>query len=170
MLCSKNMIIKTLNKIRFVHTLTLAVIITFLFSCSSNLVFRENKHIAGEGWQPTDSVTFSFTVSDTLQPVDLFFNIRNTTAYSFQNLYFFITTVYPGGDFSRDTAECILAAPDGKWLGKGSGHTRDSKFLFRKAVRFAKPGNYKLIVNQAMRGDLLKGISDVGLIIEKPNN
>jgi gliding motility-associated lipoprotein GldH len=87
-----------------------------------------------------------------------------------QNLYLFITAFYPGDTYSRDTAECILAAPDGKWYGKGMGKHKDSRFLFRKGVVFRKPGNYVIAVNQAMRKENLKGISDVGILIKKQVN
>ncbi|HNX43588.1 MAG TPA: gliding motility lipoprotein GldH [Bacteroidales bacterium] len=137
-------------------------------SCHNNQVYRETRHISSDGWKPADSISFTFQVDDTLTPLNFYFNVRNTTRYSYQNLFFFITTKYPGGAFSRDTAECILAGIDGRWLGKGKGKVRDSKFLFRKEVRFHKTGEYTLIVNQAMREELLKGVSDIGLVIEKP--
>jgi len=146
------------------------MLVILLNSCSNQMIFRENNHISSSGWSVADSIAFSFKIDDTLAPVNIYFNVRNSTDYPYQNLYFFITTLYPGGEYSRDTAECILAGIDGKWLGKGKGKTRDSKFLFRKEVRFRKAGNYTIFVNQAMREDILKGISDVGLIIQKPDN
>jgi gliding motility-associated lipoprotein GldH len=163
---------KIINKLKssgfiFQAIVTMSLIIV-MNSCNNDIVFRENRHINKSGWNPADSIEFTFRIDDTISPVSLYFNIRNTTGYPYQNLYFFITTKYPDGTFSRDTAECILAANDGRWMGKGKGKTRDSKFLFRKAVRFIKTGEYTLIVNQAMREDVLKGIADVGLLIENP--
>jgi gliding motility-associated lipoprotein GldH len=168
-----------LSNCRFSHKKIVACFLTgvmvlilavSLNSCNNQMIFRENRHINASGWSPSDSLAFTFTIDDTLVPLNLYFNVRNTTDYPYQNLYFFITTLYPGGEYSRDTAECILAGIDGQWLGKGRGETRDSKFLFRKQVRFRKTGEYTLFVNQAMRENILKGISDIGLIIEKPEN
>lgn len=151
--------------------LLLAISAGFVFSlvsCHNNMIYRENKHINATGWSPADSIYFRFQITDTVTPLDFYFNVRNTTDYTYQNLYFFITTVYPDGAYSRDTAECILAGIDGKWLGKGMWKTRDSKFLFKKQLRLRKAGEYTLIVNQAMREELLRGIADIGLIIEQP--
>ncbi len=146
------------------------ILVVLLNACSNQMIYRENSHISSSGWSMSDSIAFTFKIDDTLVPLNIYFNVRNSTDYSYQNLYFFITTSYPGGEFSRDTAECILAGIDGKWLGKGRGKTRDSKFLFRKEVRFRKAGTYTIFVNQAMREEILKGITDVGIIIEKADN
>jgi gliding motility-associated lipoprotein GldH len=129
--------------------------------------YVETKHLPADGWKAGDTLFYNFYSSDTIGSYLFYFDIRNTTAYDMQNLYIFITAFYPGNTFSRDTAECILAAPDGKWLGKGIGKHRDSRFLFRKGVRFRKKGDYVIAVNQAMRTETLKGISEVGILIKK---
>lgn len=67
----------------------------------------------------------------------------------------------------RDTMECILANADGKWLGNGLGDIWDNKFLFKKNIKFQKPGTYEFVFNQAMRVDSLPMIIDAGLSIEK---
>ena len=140
------------------------------YSCDKAIMFEENKHISNSEWKAGDTVFFSFSVTDSMQAYDFGFNVRNTTSYSYQNLFLFITAWYPDGSWSRDTAECILAAADGKWLGKGNGKIRDSQFLFRKNVHFRRSGNYTIGINQAMRTDNLKGISDIGIRITKSGN
>ncbi len=160
-------------KINFL--LTRAPIIVFflmllLASCDDSILYEEIQHVQKTEWKATDTLFFQFKVSDTLLKYDFGFNVRNTTSYDYQNLYLFITAYYPGGTYSRDTAECILAAPDGKWYGKGMGKIKDSRFIFRKEVRFRKPGTYLIGVNQAMRQKVLKGISDVGIRIVKTGN
>lgn len=131
---------------------------------------NESAHIKNNEWVASDTLFFSFNSKDTLSLYDFYFEIRNTTDYDMQNLYLFITAYYPGNTYSRDTAECILAAPDGKWYGKGIGKHKDNRFLFRKNVQFRKPGEYIIAVNHAMRKEKLKGISDVGILIKKQEN
>lgn len=142
----------------------------FTSSCDRNVFFSDTKHIRNDEWKATDTLFFTFHSADTLSTYDFYFQVRNTTDYDKQNLYFFITAFYPENTYSRDTAECILAAPDGKWYGKGMGKYRDSRFLFRKEVRFRKAGDYIIAVNQAMREEKLKGISEVGISIKKQTN
>ncbi len=149
--------------------LLLALVLTVVFfaSCDPDVFHSETVHIKNDAWSSNDTLFFSFESKDSTALYDFYFNIRNTTDYDQQNLYLFITAFYPGNTFSRDTAECILAAPDGKWYGKGMGKHKDSKFLFRKNVRFRKNGLHVIAVNQAMRFEILKGISDVGIVIKK---
>jgi gliding motility-associated lipoprotein GldH len=162
------------SRIRIIHSLTLVSILAMLCcifqACDNSIMHEELHHIEKSQWKATDTVFFHFTVTDTTKPYDFGFNIRNTTSYDYQNLYLFITAWYPGGTWSRDTAECILSAPDGKWYGKGMGKIKDSRFVFRKGVRFRRLGNYTIGVNQAMRIELLQGISDVGIRIVKTSN
>jgi gliding motility-associated lipoprotein GldH len=68
---------------------------------------------------------------------------------------------------SRDTIECMLAAKNGKWLGKGSGRYRDNRIWIRDNIRFPRKGEYTLRLNQAMREDVLVGISEAGIRLEK---
>lgn len=136
-------------------------------SCDRSVIFEENQKVPDQSWKAEDTLFFSFQVADTLTPIDFYFNLRNTTDYPFQNLYLFVTSYYPGNLYSRDTIDCLLAEADGKWIGKGSGKLLDARFLFRKGVQFRRAGNYTIAINQAMRTPLLKGISDVGIRIEK---
>ena len=165
------MLKKIISRHSFLRVSALLVAITFLATACDNSVFHnETVHLKNEVWKASDTLFYSFYSKDTLQSYNFYFEVRNTTDYDMQNLYLFITAYYPGNTYSRDTAECILAAPDGKWFGKGMGKHKDSRFLFRKDVRFRKPGKYIIAVNQAMRNNNLKGISDVGILIKKQVN
>ena len=150
--------------------LFLIAVVLFATACDKSVFHNESVHLKNDEWKAADTLFYSFDSKDTLAFYNFYVEIRNTTAYDMQNLYLFITAYYPGNTFSRDTAECILAAPDGQWYGKGMGKHKDNRFLFRKGVRFRKPGNYVIAVNQAMRKDNLKGISDVGILIKKQEN
>lgn len=143
------------------------VLLIIVQSCNTSVFHSETKHLKNDEWKSGDTLFYTFRSGDSLTAYDFYFEVRNTTDYDMQNLYFFITAFYPDNTFSRDTAECILAAPDGKWYGKGMGKHKDNRFLFRKGVRFRKTGEHVIAVNQAMRKDVLKGISEVGILIKK---
>jgi gliding motility-associated lipoprotein GldH len=163
------------NKIISRHMLlriSVLIVATTLIAtaCNNDVFHTESVHLKNSEWKAADTLFYNFNSKDTLASYDFYFEIRNTTNYDMQNLYLFITAYYPGNTYSRDTAECILAAADGKWYGKGMGKHKDNRFLFRKGVRFRKPGDYIIAVNQAMRKDTLNGISDVGILIKKQAN
>lgn len=151
--------------LRFIGFLTVTII--SVSACDNAVLHNETVHLENNEWLASDTLFYTIKSEDTLASYDFYFEVRNTTDYDMQNLFLFITAYYPGNTFSRDTAECILAAPDGKWFGKGLGKLKDNRFLFRKGVRFRKAGDYVIAVNQAMRIEKLKGISDVGILIKK---
>jgi gliding motility-associated lipoprotein GldH len=165
-------LIKIIPRHSLLRISVLIIIITSLVTtaCTNDVFHSETVHLKNSKWKASDTLFYTFDSKDTLSAYDFYFEIRNTTDYDMQNLYMFITAYYPGNTYSVDTAECILAAPDGKWYGKGMGKHKDNRFLFRKGVRFRKPGNYIIAVNQAMRKDTLNGISDVGILIKKQAN
>ena len=112
-------------------------------------------------------LVFDVPVRDTVNKYNIFITVRNTSNYSFNNLYLFIDINSPMKITERDTMECILADADGKWLGNGLGDLWDNKILFKRNVKFQKTGIYEFILNQAMRVDSLPMITDAGLSIEK---
>jgi gliding motility-associated lipoprotein GldH len=166
---------RVLNKISIPRSLWYVLVILpvtslLIAACNNSVFHNESVHLKNNEWKATDTLFYSFDSNDTLASYDFYVEVRNTTDYDMQNLYLFITAYYPGNTFSRDTAECILAAPDGKWYGKGMGKHKDNRFLFRKGVKFRKAGNYIIAINQAMRKEKLDGISDVGILIRKQEN
>ena len=159
---------KTNFKLPVIQLAIPVFVLLFLASaCDKSVFFNETVHLKNDEWKAADTLFYNFNSRDTLTSYNFYFEVRNTTDYDMQNLYLFITAYYPDNSYSRDTAECILAAPDGKWYGKGMGKHKDNRFLFRKGVRFRKPGNYIIAVNQAMRKETLKGISEIGILIKK---
>ncbi|MBW6498160.1 MAG: gliding motility lipoprotein GldH [Bacteroidales bacterium] len=138
-----------------------------LSACDRQVVFEKNQAIPSEGWNYQDKIKFEAEVNDTASLHNLYINIRNTTDYGFSNLYLFLDIEFPDGTALRDTIECLLADRTGQWTGKGFGKIRSNSFLFRTDVWFPEQGNYVFTMEQAMRTQLLEGIADVGLRIER---
>ncbi len=143
------------------------LLIFFLAGCDNSLVFEENHQIHNGEWNKSDVQQFLFKITDTAALNNVYVNIRNTTDYQYSNIYFFIDTQFPDSRKFRDTVECFLADISGKWLGKGMGKVKDNQIPLRKMVRFPDTGTYSMQIEQAMRTDVLKGIVDIGIRIEK---
>src|SRR5687768_13275673 len=142
-------------------------LLLLIFGCDPARVFEENKKIDNNEWDQNSSLVFQVPITDTTAHYNVYVNIRNAGFYRFSNLYLFINTVFPGGQLQRDTLECILAAPDGRWLGEGLGDIWDNRILFKPGVQFPQPGEYRFELIQAMRTNPLPGIMDAGIRIEK---
>ena len=150
-------------------SLSLFFIISLLVfqSCDSKRFYEENKIIEKNVWNSKDKATFYVTITDIRTPYNFYFNLRNGGDYPYSNIYLFLKTVFPDGRIARDTIECQLADYDGKWLGSGISEVKFNRFLFQKGVRFPQKGQYVFEVEQAMRVSDLKGITDIGIRLEK---
>ena len=134
-----------------------------LFACNMNSIYDESITIEKNSWYKEDLAKFEVAIDDTLQTYDFYVNIRNTTDYRYSNLYIFLNTRFPNNNLSRDTIEFMLADIEGKWLGKGWGAVKENSILLSTNMRFPLKGIYEFRLQQAMRVDTLKGISNVGI-------
>lgn len=138
-----------------------------MMACDSTRLFEENKKIEKNEWDQSSSLIFHVPVTDTVTDYNVYINVRNAGFYRFSNLYLFINTGFPGGQIQRDTLECVLASPDGRWLGEGLGDIWDNRILFKNNIHFPQTGEYTFELIQAMRINPLPGIMDAGIRIEK---
>ncbi|OUS19230.1 gliding motility lipoprotein GldH [Nonlabens dokdonensis] len=147
----------------------------FIFiSCDEQLVSAEYMDMPATGWAIEDIATFQIEPQDTINKYNLFINLRNTHEYEYNNLWLISQIKFPQGKVVTDTLQYQMAAPDGKFLGKGSNDVFENKLWLREGIRFRESGNYQLALKHAMRknGEVnadaqLKGILNVGYSIEK---
>jgi len=146
----------------------LVLFFILIFSgCQQNPVFDNNKNLPGDVWKSDDIIRFDVDIKDTVSIHKFYLSVRHKTTYRYANLFLFINTTFPGGTEARDTVECMLADPSGKWFGKGISNIRDCQVLLQRGLRFPQQGTYIFELEQAMREPDLKGIMDIGLRIEK---
>ncbi len=143
------------------------ILFLLLVGCEPNRVFEKNIEISKSNWDMNQPVSFEVTIEDTTSPHDFFINVRNSGHYQFSNLYLFVNTILPGNEIMRDTVELILADADGKWRGSGLGDIWDNRILFKNNVIFPISGTYQFTLYHAMRTEILPGIMDVGIRIQK---
>ena len=145
-----------------------AIAVTILIaSCGRNTLYDESVVIPEAKWDNDNVPYFNVTVDDTLADYAFYLNIRHLENYRYSNLYVFMHTEFPNGNVTHDTIECVLATPDGRWMGKGSGTMRSAKVLLNPNLRFPLSGEYRFEIEQAMREKELRGITDIGLCFEK---
>jgi gliding motility-associated lipoprotein GldH len=141
-----------------------------LTSCGRDILFEQNQKIDDGSWSSKAPAVFEVSVADTLSGYDFYINVRNSGSYGYSNMYLFVVTRFPGGQVTRDTVECLMATPEGEWIGSGFGDLHDQSILFKRAVNFPQSGTYRFELIQAMREDPLEGVSDIGLRIQAMSN
>ena len=158
----------------FYHRNGILSIILILFfsltSCDPTRVYEKNEKIPDYNWDQNYALSFIVDIQDTTSYHTIYLNVRNAGYFRFSNLFVFINTRLPQGQIQRDTTECTLASPDGKWYGEGLGDIYDNRILFKSHVRFPQQGEYRFDLIQAMRVNPLPGIMDAGIRIEKEKN
>ena len=142
-------------------------LVAFLSSCDRGRVIDDNIALSGQAWEKAYKAEFEVSIDDTASNYRFFVNVRNSVDYRYSNLYIFLNTRFPNGNITRDTIECLLADPTGKWLGRGMSKIRENQILLNASLRFPLKGVYRFEIEQAMREDSLKGISDIGIRIQK---
>ena len=138
-----------------------------LCSCDPGRIYESNVKIPVEGWRHTELARFEVEITDTVSPCNVYINVRNNANYKYMELWLFVDVYSPLGAVERDTTKIMLADHRGKWLGHGLGSKFDTRYFFRKNVRFPATGKYVFEYEQATRDETLTGIDDIGLRIEK---
>jgi gliding motility-associated lipoprotein GldH len=154
--------------------LPLAAVAT-LSACDPNRVYEENvdlKSPSGDAyvWDVQQRPAFTFAIADTAARYDVYFNVRNASGYGFYNLYLKHTLTGPDGRPAGPALlhQMLLMDPKtGEPLGAGAGDIFDHQFLALPHQRFAKPGTYKLTLEQYMRQNQLPGIMAIGVRVAK---
>lgn len=157
------------RSIQIILTLFILGCIT-LVSCNRNSVFDQSLIVKDESWNKDTLLVFDdVKITDTTQFYNFYLVVRHTKSYPYSNLYLFMKTILPDQNFMKDTLEITLAKPDGQWLGDGFGNIRENKILLKKSFRFPLSGQYQFQFQQGMRTDVLTGVKDISIQIEKVN-
>lgn len=142
-------------------------LIAGVVSCDRKRVFEAYQPLSEKGWNKDSVVVFNVALKDTIRNNNLYVNIRNKGTYAYSNLWLFLTIGSPDGKFHTDTVEFSLAEPSGRWKGSGIGDLHDNQILYKSSVYFPHKGKYTFRIKQGMRDNVLQGIRDIGLRIEK---
>ena len=116
--------------------LFILVLAGLCFACSNKLVQSEYRATDGGAWS-RDAI-FEFTISelDTLQPYNVFINLRNNADFPYSNLFLIAELEAPSGETIKDTLQYQMALPDGTWLGKGYGSIKENKLWYKEGMNF----------------------------------
>lgn len=145
-----------------------ALLLSALFLTSCNIT-NEDVHMnpINGTWDKKATQKFQFEINDAQNPKNIIFVVRNNNDYPYNNLRVF-SSLYGLNEKKEkvDTLNYILAKPNGEWIGSGFGDTKEILFQYKINHRFPKNGMYIVEVQHAMRRDQLKGIEDIGVLIE----
>jgi gliding motility-associated lipoprotein GldH len=138
-----------------------------LLSCNKNVIYTDSVSMPAKKWELMTIPSFSVPIDDTLNSNNVSFTIRTGSSYPFRNIYLFVQTKSPDGNFITDTLQYFLADEKGNWYGKGFGDIHELILPYKSNVFFPVKGTYRFSVRHGMRIEDLNGVYDFGLKIEK---
>ncbi|MFC5283736.1 gliding motility lipoprotein GldH [Pedobacter alpinus] len=145
----------------------LGLTLSVLQACNTdNVVVDSFEKIPKETWSYINPIKASVTVTDSTKAYNIYVNFRHTSDYKYANIWLRFHIIGPNKKDIPLRQEFQLAEADGKWLGTGSGNLYNYQLIFKDGYKFPGNGKYTLIVEQNMRDNPLKAISDVGLYVE----
>ena len=124
------------------------------------------------GWKETKS--FSFDIEDTTRYYNIYCGLRLNGTYNYSNIWL----IYELSETKQDSNNTItlksqkkqfqieLADQTGRWLGKGMSNLISYEQLLLTKIKLKK-GHYTFKLSQNMREDLLSGVNDVGVKVER---
>lgn len=145
---------------------------SFLFSsCTSIDLYEKSVTIPGHSWKNNYRPSFTFTIKDTTAAYQLYFIIRHTDKYNYNNIYINLYAKQPGRDSTQKVRyDLRLGSNEDGWLGSGMDDIYEHRILLTPAGQefyFKKPGDYTFTIEQIMREDPLENVLNAGLRIEK---
>ncbi|MXV14709.1 gliding motility lipoprotein GldH [Pedobacter sp. HMF7056] len=146
--------------------LHLAGLLAFLLqaaSCTDSALVDTNKPISNRNWSYINKITVPVTITDASKNYQVSFNLRHTSDYKYSNIFIVLSLTGPGLTPYKQRKEFQLAWPDGEWLGSGSGNLYSYQMPLTETFRFPAKGTYTFVIEQNMRDNPLREISDVGL-------
>lgn len=153
------------------HFLTLlwGLLVLCIASCDDQRVYESNVELPQKMWLSDSVVHFQFKVESSKTRYNLYYNIRNTLSYPFQNLYIRYSLQDDQGNLvQKDLVNQVLFDPKtGRPFGSGLGDIFDHQFLLIDDYKFERAGVYDFSIQHYMRPDTLTEVMAVGVRLEK---
>ncbi len=157
------------RRLNHLHGISFLILFTFFFlsSCTTIDLYEKNVTIPGHEWKSSFKPSFDFTIKDTTAPYRIFFVLRHSEKYSFNNIYINVYVKGPGDNPAiKIQQDLILATNEKGWLGSGMDDIYEHRIQMGPEQSL-KAGTYTFTIEQIMREDPLKNVLNAGLRIEK---
>lgn len=141
--------------------------IIWITACKDqNAIVDTNQEIPERAWSYMDKIKVPVSIFDTTKAYNVYLNMRHSGDYKYSNIFLLVHEISPDHKTITERKEFKLALPDGEWLGKGSGNLYSYQVLFKTNYHFPKKGVYMFQLEQNMRDNPLREVTDAGIRVE----
>jgi gliding motility-associated lipoprotein GldH len=141
------------------------LLILGMAGCNTNNLIDTNVEMPQRNWSYVEKVKAVVDIKDNTKAFALKFKLRHTADYRYSNIYILMHMSGPGLPKITRRYQYKLAETDGQWLGKGSGNLYTYVLPLLSEYHFPQAGNYTIEIEQNMRDNPLREISDAGIIV-----
>lgn len=142
------------------------IVVSTTTSCNGNKVYDQYNHTPITGWEKNDTLTFSVPrmTEAAIYSSDLMLRINED--FPFMSVTLIVEQkVIPGMEVKTDTLKCRLIDQKGNFSGQGISY---HQYCFPISTMSLVPGDsLQISVRHDMKREILPGVSDVGIKIEK---
>jgi gliding motility-associated lipoprotein GldH len=135
-------------------------------SCTTIDLYEKNVTIPGHKWSSSFKPEFTFIIKDTSSSYQVYFIIRHTEKYNYNNIWINLYSQPPGDTIHKVPYELQLATNEKGWLASGLDDIYEHRIKLTDELKL-KAGEYKLRLENVMREDPLMNVMSVGLRVEK---
>lgn len=151
----------------FLAALFIGIISTFPACNEPGTLIDQSTAINDHNWSYINKIKTDVKIKDTSVSYNIYFNLRHSANYKYSNIFVLVHQTTPDHQPKTIRYEFKLANPDGEWLGNGSGNLYSYRLALQTNYRFSTPGTYSFTIEQNMRDNPLREVSDVGLRVER---
>ncbi|MHA4893715.1 gliding motility lipoprotein GldH [Pedobacter sp. PWIIR3] len=155
-----------MNSLKVLLSLS-ALMILFFCGCDTNNIVDSNVAMPSRNWSYANKVSAVVEVKDPAKVYDIYLKLRHTSDYRYANLFVLLNINGAGEKKLTKRYEYRLAHQDGQWIGAGSGNLFTYTLPLLTNYKFPKAGTYQFEVEQNMRDNPLREISDAGIKISQ---
>lgn len=137
-------------------------------ACIKTDLFEKNVAIPGHAWAYSFKPQIRFTIQDTASSYNIFMVVRHNDAFRYNNLWVRLKSAAPGDSSVVAQQFDLPLATQNRWTGTGMDDIYEHRILlYRRPVKFSKPGDFTITIEQVMRENPLPDIMNVGIRLEK---
>lgn len=152
------------NKKRWLALAAVVAMITIIVGCDDNRVYSSYHAVDSEGWDKANIETFDIPPIKQTADYEQAIGLRINSYYPFLSLNLIIEqTIFPSFQQVVDTIDCRLIQNDGKHIGYGQSLWQQEVPL--RKIKLHEGDSLSIKIRHNMRRDILRGVSDVGLIM-----
>ncbi len=134
-----------------------------LQACDNNVLVDNFDHIPNQNWTYIKPIKAVVNITDSTKKYNIYINFRHNADYKYANIWLRFHLLGPKLKDEPLRQEFQLALQDGEWLGNGSGNLYSYQLIYKENYKFPTNGKYTIVVEQNMRDNPLKNVSDAGI-------